>query len=100
MNTDPFQTEQKFQYINYIYYLLAKGFGKYSHTEFMELLAQARVENYLLYEENKQLKQEIEIMNKNIVTMLENDLSAMRKQMNDVIKPKPNHEKTVEELDP
>lgn len=99
MNTNPPQTEQKFQYINYIYYLLAKGFGKYSHTEFMELLAQARVENHILYEENRQLKQEIEIMNKNIVTILEKDLLAMRKQVNDVIKPKPIHEKTVEELD-
>jgi predicted Holliday junction resolvase-like endonuclease len=66
----------------------------------MELLAQARVENYLLYEENQQLKQEIEIMNKNIVTMLEKDLTAMRKQVNEVIKPKSNHAKTVEELDP
>jgi len=95
--------EQGFLSINYIYYLLARGFGQYSQTEFMDLLSQARIENYLLYEENLRLKQEIEIMNTNIVANLERDLSAMRKQVKDYIKPAASsssaHKRSVEKLD-
>ncbi len=82
-----------------IYDLLAKGYGNYNKAEFLTLLNKARSQHEALQEENTRLKQEIELMNINIVASLERDLFAMRKTFDSVIKPKYTIRKTVEQLD-
>ena len=89
--------EYLFGFVSNVYDMLEKGYGYYNKDEFLQLINQAKIENYTLKEENRQLKAEIATMNMNIVAIIERDLVHMRKKVNTIIKPKYN--RTIEELD-